>query len=118
MFMASISARGHVDVLDPCSHQRPCGCPWSVRVLETTWRSMIHAATGCYGQGSFCYNGVHCSRLMIENERHRRLLQQPPLPQRNQLDRKLLKKVLKNSKVYHFTVDGSGGGVGKGLSYP
>ena len=39
------------------------------------------------------------SRVIIENERHQRHLRQPPPPQRNGLDRKLVKTVLKNSKV-------------------
>lgn len=47
-------------------------------VVRTVTRNhvevMIHAAADCEGQGSFFCSGVIDCRLLVENERHRRLL--------------------------------------------
>lgn len=37
---------------------------------EIMWKSMIHAATRCYGQGSFFGRSIHDCRLIVESERH------------------------------------------------
>lgn len=79
-------------------------------VTETTWKSMIHAATGCYGQGSFFCSDIDYCRFTAENERHWRLLWQCPCPPPNSLNRKPLKRSLKHcgmdGEVELFTVDG------------
>jgi len=37
---------------------------------KAVWKSMVHAAIGCYGQGSVFRSGIDDCRLITENERH------------------------------------------------
>lgn len=53
-----------------CAVNRDHVCLCSVFPPETMWKSMIHAAAGFYGQGSFFCSGVDDYRLINENERH------------------------------------------------
>ena len=59
---------------------------------------MIRAAADCKEQGSFFASAIDVCRLTVENERHRGFcdnLSPAPSPNRNNLDRKPLKKTRK-----------------------
>lgn len=56
---------------------------------ETIYKFMICAVTDCKCQGNFFCRGIYDFRLTVENERHRRLLDNlsplyPPTPQKEQ----------------------------------
>lgn len=63
MFVTRAAAGSHVSVHGP-TNLPP----------ETIWKSMIHAAPNCYGQGSFMSSGNSDCKHITENERHSRLL--------------------------------------------
>lgn len=74
-------ALGHVEVRALWCPWGPCWwCPWSMLLLETIWKFMVHAAAGCYRQGSFFCSSINDCRFILENGRHWRLLWQflPP----------------------------------------
>lgn len=52
----------------------------SALVQETKWKSMISVVCDHKGQGSFFCNSVDDFWLVVENERHRRLLGEPISP--------------------------------------
>lgn len=79
-------------------YQLTCWCPWTLLWPETTWKSMIYAATGYKGQITF-FSTSEC-RFTVENERNRRLLYQHPSifnPQKKQSRYVAIKITLKNS---------------------
>ena len=109
MSMICAPTEDHVDVHDPCYHQRLCrypcylllseamlmsvGCAANGRPWEFLWsmfssedmrKFMMHVAADCKGQGRFFCSDFDDFRFTFENEIHRRLLVQPfsylPLP--------------------------------------
>lgn len=95
----SYCKHSHVDM--SYFHQSPFWGPWHMLMPKTMWMSMIHALTGCKGQGSSFFSGINDCRHTVEKEEHRRLLWQPlslqPTypPKSNSLDRKLRDITLK-----------------------
>lgn len=59
-------------VVDVCGHAAAKAMWTSVAILplETTCKSVIHAAAGCYEPGSFFCSGINDYGLIIENERY------------------------------------------------
>lgn len=59
---------------------RPCGWSRSVLLTESTWKSTVHTATDCEGQGSCFCIVINDSKCMHNwEEEHKRLLWQPSL---------------------------------------
>ena len=81
---------------------------------------MIHAAAGSYGQGGFFCRDINDCRLMRENERQLRLCGNlPPTAQKgNNMDRKLLERILKkcvkDGEYSSSQLMASGKGMGSG----
>jgi hypothetical protein len=84
-------------------HGRLCWGLWHVLMLEamwmspeTMWKSMLHAPTDCEKLRNYFRSGINDLILTAEKEGHRRLLWQSNSPKSNSLDRKPLKKTIKN----------------------
>jgi hypothetical protein len=86
---------------------------------------MIRAAADCKEQGSFFASAIDVCRFTVENERHRGFcdnLSPASPPNKNKLDRKPLKKMLKTLigilKCSSSQLTTSGGGMGgEGFSF-
>lgn len=123
MSVAWAAIRGHVGACGSRCHLRPCRCWWpyySQRICGCLWPRlspkvmcipMVHAATGNHvlvfmfplavnGHVSFFCISINGWRLIIENETLKVFVTPsplpPPPPKRNSLNRKPLKRVLKN----------------------
>lgn len=97
--VACAAAKGHECVHGPCCDWKPCGCLHSLLSPENILKSVVHAATGCHvdvcgpcchqkpcaspwsllplsvmGKGSYFCSGFDDCRVIVEDERHRKLL--------------------------------------------
>lgn len=60
----------HADVCDQVCLPQETVASVATLPLETTCKSVIHAAAGCYEPGSFFCSGINDYGLLIENERY------------------------------------------------